>query len=232
MYTGNTYEPLYFDFFSAVYPCVYREHSNPVDCCSAGVRFIPVYTGNTGIPWCSIIMIAVYPCVYREHICDSEFWSTVRGLSLCIQGTLEKSVRITTRSRFIPVYTGNTMVTPYGILAFPVYPCVYREHAPAFRWPRSLCGLSLCIQGTHKKHYINQGCYRFIPVYTGNTFICSLDEDDDPVYPCVYREHIDKGYIGLYICGLSLCIQGTRRCCSMLIHSTAVYPCVYREHHY
>ena len=76
------------------------------------------------------------------------------------------------------------------------------------------------------------------------------NERDNPVYPCVYREHYFN--VGLYFLfrGLSLCIQGTQdnkadseesdRFIPVYTGNTdrdyynsktlAVYPCVYREH--
>ena len=50
---------------------------------------------------------------------------------------------------------------------------------------------------------------RFIPVYTGNTKMTEPDEEDDPVYPCVYREHLINDLPRTKAAGLSLCIQGT-----------------------
>ena len=70
------------------------------------------------------------------------------GLSLCIQGTQQGSRDIAAYVRFIPVYTGNTLVgCPCNVLN-AVYPCVYREHGYIFVFECSTHGLSLCIQGT------------------------------------------------------------------------------------
>ena len=168
MYIGNTdVNPRSIILF-AVYPYVYREHSNTtttyiyfhgLSLCIQGTficaqpqppnrRFIPVYTGNMCCWLDSNPYRSVYPCVYREH----QFYMMINlnfdGLSLCIQGTL---LYIDRRS---------------GITA--VYPCVYREHILFdFKIVFSI-GLSLCIQGTcifKPNHEVN---LRFIPVYTGN----------------------------------------------------------------
>ena len=130
-----------------------------------------------------------------------------------------------------------------------VYPCVYRElvNLPISYQPQP--GLSLCIQGTHTYFRCFNMVIRFIPVYTGNsnTLICFMISLT--VYPCVYRELIEKLRILKLIIGLSLCIQGTHRPIINIINrfrfipvytgnsipslakvlGCAVYPCVYRE---
>ena len=87
-----------------------------------------MYTGNTLSIFSGASEESVYPCVYREHIFDALIHSNVIGLSLCIQGTHAFGITVNASNRFIPVYTGNTLV------------CTELE------LPR--VGLSLCIQGT------------------------------------------------------------------------------------
>ena len=70
-----------------------------------------------------------------------------------------------------------------------VYPCVYREHAVSHPSLRIYAGLSLCIQGTHLIEGSKKFLFRFIPVYTGNTNNVDRYKFQNPVYPCVYREH-------------------------------------------
>ena len=53
------------------------------------MRFIPVYTGNTRAAEDVQDREAVYPCVYREHTKGQQKLDCLRGLSLCIQGTLK-----------------------------------------------------------------------------------------------------------------------------------------------
>ena len=111
-------------------------------------------------------------------------------------------------------------------------------------------GLSLCIQGTHSYSCTNHHERRFIPVYTGNTFVKQKRLGYQPVYPCVYREHNSLEQLLILRRGLSLCIQGTlpngyavrhfSRFIPVYTGNTsdnpsvaaimAVYPCVYREH--
>ena len=128
MYTGNTC--LLFSALTRtpVYPCVYREHSTTSISAISLPRFIPVYTGNTSIVFNFIISPSVYPCVYREHIAASFSTFSPSGLSLCIQGTQEPPPPTPLNMRFIPVYTGNTILISTLRKIPPVYPCVYREH--------------------------------------------------------------------------------------------------------
>ena len=95
--------------------------------------------------------------------------SPLRGLSLCIQGTLMTTLNAVLCLRFIPVYTGNTPNAINMSWYFSVYPCVYREH------------MYVAID--------ESAITRFIPVYTGNTFQIILINILSTVYPCVYREH-------------------------------------------
>ena len=128
-----------------------------------------MYTGNTLNGYQYQNLPAVYPCVYREHHYAIRIIESVRGLSLCIQGTPSVKVPLLIYMRFIPVYTGNTMINHLDINKMTVYPCVYREHFPTTKNKTSETGLSLCIQGTHWANTDSKYVTRFIPVYTGNT---------------------------------------------------------------
>ena len=157
----------------------------------------------------ALAMSAVYPCVYREHRIHMPCMVCVRGLSLCIQGTLARYLEHAASARFIPVYTGNTSSILLSGVNSPVYPCVYREHFHRSRNAALNCGLSLCIQRTLHSHAHANYYFRFIPVYTGNTIHAQHNVDYKPVYPCVYREHYKTENFRLSLFGLSLCIQGT-----------------------
>ena len=91
----------------------------------------------------------------------------------------------------------------------PVYPCVYREHIKKKGSISINIGLSLCIQGTRGYTRKRARFKRFIPVYTGNTYISERPTTLTAVYPCVYREHDVAIVTTIGIDGLSLCIQGT-----------------------
>ena len=111
-------------------------------------RFIPVYTGNSGNASRTFWSFTVYPCVYRELVMKLSYIRRCNGLSLCIQGTLRFFCSSSHSIRFIPVYTGNSIVDDSLIPRMPVYPCVYRELQIKWLKENKFCGLSLCIQGT------------------------------------------------------------------------------------
>ena len=169
-----------------------------------------MYTGNTGFYFIGVKISPVYPCVYREHITGTAIEFPSAGLSLCIQGTLVIHSHPDVVSRFIPVYTGNTQGFFDDFTKIPVYPCVYREHVITSLPFTIETGLSLCIQGTRTEEFTPILRAGFIPVYTGNTAHRFVFEAHQPVYPCVYREHLCKLTESMRFTGLSLCIQGTR----------------------
>ena len=189
-----------------------------------------MYTGNTHIvPLCPL-PITVYPCVYREHAHSLTVNVGIGGLSLCIQGTPASCLQFAEKWRFIPVYTGNTMLCRRSVKTPPVYPCVYREHYVRNNRFDFARGLSLCIQGTPERTERNYKNTRFIPVYTGNTTQGAGSQRSGTVYPCVYREHNIIHICSFINSGLSLCIQGTPKQFSLSAPMETVYPCVYREH--
>ena len=148
MCTGNTTISVNAYGKNSVYPCVYREHTEPnllfifctgLSLCVQGTphnstlqifdnRFIPVCTGNTVFSILPPQLVLVYPCVYREHFIYYCEFTTSSGLSLCVQGTRRTVFRGLKNLRFIPVCTGNTYVFVCSIEVRSVYPCVYREH--------------------------------------------------------------------------------------------------------
>ena len=128
VYTGNTNIWLLPVNTASVYPCVYREHLLTSLRIQKNWRFIPVYTGNTTTASNDPICWAVYPCVYREHLLGLALILFGCGLSLCIQGTQRQRPANNLFLRFIPVYTGNTLLVMSVWCISTVYPCVYREH--------------------------------------------------------------------------------------------------------
>ena len=209
MCIGNTFKSYLPDEISSVYPYVYREHDfneernkklGGLSLCVQGtrpksvqhnfvLRFIPMCIGNTCTSIASVRKNTVYPYVYREHLNKYSSINEEIGLSLCVQGTLIKSVLQVMRARFISMCIGNTFVITTSTVPIAVYPYVYREHdvSPATALIDS--GLSLCVQGTHQNVHSNLSNLRFIPMCIGNTQ--------------TYPHNIDQLY------GLSLCVQGT-----------------------
>ena len=132
----------------------------------------------------------IYPCAYREHHGSMPPDLIDYGLSLCIQGTFSYSLFLVTRSRFIPVHTGNINLNPPAVWSHSVYPCAYREHYQKGFNEMTNSGLSLCIQGTFFQCINNQLIVRFIPVHTGNITNTECTSNIWSVYPCAYREHL------------------------------------------
>ena len=146
--------------------------------------------------------------------------------------------------------TGNTKKATFFPKSCAVYPCVYREHRGHAVALCSNNGLSLCVQGTLIVSSAIQKTLRFIPVCTGNTTGSEYHLFRTPVYPCVYREHINDKTLRHCFFGLSLCVQGTLSWRGLILKMNwfipvctgntrndirskrgwTVYPCVYREH--
>ena len=83
-----------------------------------------------------------------------------------------------------------------------------------------------------KKCYVILTHPGFIPVFTENMSTLPQYYLGDPVYPCVYREHVSSFSLASRWDGLSLCVQGTCHWMQTTGRVHAVYPCVYREHEY
>ena len=148
-----------------------------------------MYIGNTTFADDMKMIMTVYPYVYREHFVTRYYKIDVRGLSLCIQGTLTQKSNPMLLLRFIPMYIGNTPFLLVSLLQLQVYPYVYREHF---------------------SDIIQYGCCtRFIPMYIGNTLYGKKKPPFWMVYPYVYREHSVLLCMLFPFSGLSLCIQGT-----------------------
>ena len=71
-------------------------------------RYIPVPTGNSVYGFQTILLQPVYPCTYRELNFSNISVSTVCGISLYLQGTLELISYQINAKRYIPVPTGNS----------------------------------------------------------------------------------------------------------------------------
>ena len=128
MYTGNTFIAPEIPPLTAVYPCVYREHLFVILCTDSYAGLSLCIQGTLNHLYISDFFAPVYPCVYREHTKWQSSGFTGIGLSLCIQGTQEPPPPTPLNMRFIPVYTGNTILISTLRKIPPVYPCVYREH--------------------------------------------------------------------------------------------------------
>ena len=107
-----------------------------------------MHTGNIAPEVKFIGIDPVYPCAYREHCWRIKSNWHDYGLSLCIQGTFLDMFFNSAISRFIPVHTGNILLSLLSFVVLSVYPCAYREHKNTLKTFTIDVGLSLCIQGT------------------------------------------------------------------------------------
>ena len=86
-------------------------------------------TGNTFITKKPYNGKPVHPRGYGEHIPANSDIFIFTGSSPWIRGTLTVLFTATDSVRFIPVDTGNTVITTCGLITFPVHPRGYGEHS-------------------------------------------------------------------------------------------------------
>ena len=136
-------------------------------------RYIPVPTGNSQPENRIKHKIRVYPCTYRELKWGIRTINWGRGISLYLQGTLDHECIGIYLPRYIPVPTGNSVVSNTITECHTVYPCTYRELPYATQTMLDDAGISLYLQGTLNGHTLIWKPNRYIPVPTGNSGIIS-----------------------------------------------------------
>ncbi len=94
------------------------------------------------------------------------------------------------KSRFIPVYTGNTRITTLLWSLTAVHPRIHGEHGSSLSEMPLMAGSSPYTRGTliHLTSFLFSA--RFIPVYTGNTPFSAYFTAPSPVHPRIHGEHI------------------------------------------
>ncbi len=131
----------------------------------------------------------IYPRIHGEHYVVALVKNGITGSSPYTRGTRLSSHHPLIRSRFIPVYTGNT------------------RSCGSF-WYQTL-GSSPYTRGT-LSHTVRKSLkMRFIPVHTGNTPRISLRTIISPVHPRAYGEHLQSMQPVNIRYGSSPCIRGT-----------------------
>ena len=154
-----------------VYPCTYRELDWKSSRRADSKRYIPVPTGNSAALTLASSAWAVYPCTYRELIFIRNMIIMNIGISLYLQGTPWAIANNVSKSRYIPVPTGNSTWPLTIFNGSPVYPCTYRE-LWLLGWKNSInYGISLYLQGTRNAPHCAHYRARYIPVPTGNSLI-------------------------------------------------------------
>ena len=134
-------------------------------------RFIPVYTGNTGKLLIKLSRDAVHPRIHGEHYQKSNWQMPEGGSSPYTRGTPNNIGLRLAQGRFIPVYTGNTLILFQISYRLTVHPRIHGEHECIQYWRNESGGSSPYTRGTLQNTKRQYGICRFIPVYTGNTLI-------------------------------------------------------------
>ena len=132
-------------------------------------RFIPVGTGNTPAIVTVILLAPVHPRGHGEHLFDIQWIVVECGSSPWARGTRADSLCWHWYVRFIPVGTGNTLVSQMGTLGKAVHPRGHGEHKSYLRDAREKSGSSPWARGTQQSGLYRAAFARFIPVGTGNT---------------------------------------------------------------
>ncbi len=101
------------------------------------------------------------------------------------------------KSRFIPVYTGNTGSLLHRYPHVPVHPRIHGEHGIRNIRQQHQAGSSPYTRGTQYPEKPEQSLTRFIPVYTGNTLNSPLSKWSKAVHPRIHGEH--SNYIHLIL---------------------------------
>ncbi len=114
-------------------------------------RFIPVYTGNTKLPYEFILTQSVHPRIHGEHGLLIYPTQDKSGSSPYTRGTRGKHLPSSRKSRFIPVYTGNTQEWGWFPGLFKVHPRIHGEHETAINGKVVENGSSPYTRGTPGK---------------------------------------------------------------------------------
>ena len=172
-------------------------------------RFIPVCTGNIPAPHRTTRDSPVHPRVYGEHDCNTPTPCPANGSSPCVRGTFEIKPPCKPSCRFIPVCTGNILLSWTNAELHPVHPRVYGEHAPDCQTPGLVGGSSPCVRGTYPAFRTSNSSLRFIPVCTGNISFLYSAVSRISVHPRVYGEHPTLDNVARDATGSSPCVRGT-----------------------
>ena len=155
----------------------------------APCRFIPVGTGNTGVNCLKTHGNSVHPRGHGEHSGREQFIADACGSSPWARGTHPERRFGSSKSRFIPVGTGNTTCGRFWLNATTVHPRGHGEHT-RLRWPQCYrSGSSPWARGTLESFPLMSISQRFIPVGTGNTFLTVCMFCNVAVHPRGHGEH-------------------------------------------
>ena len=111
--------------------------------------------------------------------------------------------------RFIPVGTGNTLLTSSNIVLLSVHPRWHGEHIRRNQQSLCICGSSPLARGTHLLAGKTRGDRRFIPVGTGNTRTTTARLLLIAVHPRWHGEHFKADFVLFTNSGSSPLARGT-----------------------
>ena len=157
-------------------------------------RFIPAYTGNSRRPRRRQPHRSVHPRVHGELVSYKYTPNTATGSSPRTRGTHLGGGRPVEQDRFIPAYTGNSSSGITLIDCIPVHPRVHGELISAFLKSFILFGSSPRTRGTQILNLLHHLLIRFIPAYTGNSFMGVSWVSRKSVHPRVHGELAAVGW--------------------------------------
>ena len=126
-----------------------RGTRRPCSQSAAGQRFIPAYAGNAAASPAAPRRSTVHPRIRGERSWPPHRSSNSTGSSPHTRGTHSCRLILPQRSRFIPAYAGNALLSVDSTTAKPVHPRIRGERAIAKSRCVSAIGSSPHTRGTH-----------------------------------------------------------------------------------
>ena len=133
------------------------------------------------------------------------------GSSPRTRGTLGLPARTGAPGRFIPAYTGNSLLPVGCVILAPVHPRVHGELCRRRHSATTSTGSSPRTRGTPSREGIGFRPGRFIPAYTGNSRTTRRRTCTGSVHPRVHGELIGIILLKLFLFGSSPRTRGTLR---------------------
>ncbi len=173
-------------------------------------RFIPACAGNAAPGRTEYLLLTVHPRVCGERAVDFGQRGPIGGSSPRVRGTLSRSSRISTPSRFIPACAGNASSAARSARGAAVHPRVCGERTGAVKPNCFIDGSSPRVRGTRADTRPRYRLPRFIPACAGNALDRSPCSRHATVHPRVCGERaILAAQIADHV-GSSPRVRGTR----------------------
>ncbi len=133
--------------------------------------------------------------MHGEHSFGVMIAKFLSGSSPYTRGTSGQSIFWFAENRFIPVYTGNTILLDFLKPWITVHPRMHGEHKDPNNMNWFTAGSSPYARGTLFWRDDSKVFVRFIPVYTGNTTNKPLTQLSTTVHPRIHGEHSNYIYL-------------------------------------